>query len=155
MSVQDLTQASSSVVRAKAVSVHSEWDAGHALIYTYTRFQLISTMKGQSASEFVVRQLGGHAEGYTQKVAGVRHWQPGEEVVLFLRPSMASGVLAVTGLFQGNFSVSRSASGEPMVSNGVVGASSLQSGKVQSYRGAQLTLRQLEQGVARASGGVR
>lgn len=151
MSVEELTRASSNVVRARAIESHSEWNTQHTLIYTYTRFQLLSTLKGESSTEFVVRQLGGHAEGYTQKVSGVRHFTAGEEVVLFLRPSEASGMFAVTGLFQGNFAVRRSPQGEALVSNGVAGASSLQQGSVRSYRGAQFTLRQLQQAVARAS----
>jgi hypothetical protein len=152
MSIQELSDASSNVVHARAIESRSAWNPQRTLIYTYTRFQLIETLKGDSASEFIVRQLGGSAEGYTQKVAGVRPFARGQEVVLFLRPSESGGVFAVTGLFQGNFNISRSAGGEGVVSNGVAGVSALQRGSVKTYHGEQMTYRQLRQTVQSSEG---
>ncbi len=67
----------------------------------------------------MVRQIGGTVEGITQKVAGVRHWSPGEDAVLFLQPSPAAdGTLVVTGLMQGNFLMRRTRAGHTYVSRG-------------------------------------
>src|SRR3954471_12066643 len=105
IAVEELARRADSVVEARAVASWSQWESDH-LIYTYTRFAVSRALKGGAAGSVVVRQMGGSAGGYTQKVVGIRHWTPGEEAVLFLRPSEArGGVMAVVGLMQGNFVV--------------------------------------------------
>lgn len=153
MSVEELTAASSDVVYGRAGSSHSAWDADHRLIYTYTTFSVVRTMKGASSGTVVVKQIGGSADGYTQKVAGVRRWTAGEEAVLFLRDSGEPGARTVTGLFQGDFSVKKSATGETVVSNGVPNVSSFnpRSHSLSQYRGTQLTMQELENRVKGAT----
>src|SRR6267378_8466305 len=120
VSVERLTRESSHIVEGQASQSWSQWNSQHSIIFTYTRFQVIRALKGQAPLTIVVKQPGGSAEGYTQKVAGVRHWRTGDQAVLFLRPSQEmDGTLEVTGLMQGNFLVHKNATGETMVSNGV------------------------------------
>lgn len=149
LSVERLAAESSNVLLARAVDYRSNWNADHTRIYTYTRFQAVRTMKGSLPTNFTVKQLGGSADGYTMKVAGVRGWQPGEDAVLFLRPSSDNdGTFVVTGLMQGDFRLQRQPSGEVFVSNGMHGASQLDtSGTVTQYQGSRLTLRELERRV--------
>src|SRR3954465_3004164 len=98
MSVEKLTANSTDVVEAPAIDARLSWDADRTKIYTYTRFEVRRTLKGTAPNVITVKQMGGHADGYTQKVSGVRHWQPGDEAVLFLQPSTANdGTLIVTG----------------------------------------------------------
>lgn len=147
MSVERLTRASSEVVRARAVQSWSAWNSTHTRIFTYTRFALLQRLKGQTPSTFVVKQMGGSAGGYSQHVAGVRHFATGEETLLFLHPSQAAdGTLVVTGLMQGNFRVTRSASGEPVVNNGVPGVHSFdpRSKQLASYSGSRMRLSEVE-----------
>ena len=147
--IEELASRASLVVEGRAVEQWSQWDAEHRLIYTYTRFSIAQTLKGATQSTLVVRQMGGSAGGYTQKVSGVRHWMPGEEAVLFLRPSVASdSTMSVVGLMQGNFRVYRTSAGAATVSNGVPDASELSSGR--SFSGARLPLVELEQRVRKA-----
>src|ERR1700674_5765152 len=87
VSVERLTGESSHVVEGQASQSWSQWNPQHSLIFTYTRFQVARTLKGQAPATIVVKQPGGSAEGYTQKIAGVRHWRAGDQAVLFLRPS--------------------------------------------------------------------
>ncbi|MGZ4818923.1 MAG: hypothetical protein ACXVZJ_09875, partial [Terriglobales bacterium] len=89
MSVEEMTQAATDVVEARAVSSRAAWNQQHTLIYTYTTFQVTQVLKGARAQEINVKQPGGTAGGYTQKVSGVHHAQIGEEALLFLRPSAA------------------------------------------------------------------
>jgi hypothetical protein len=145
MSVEELAQHSTHVLRARATESWSEWNADHSIINTFTRFETVSAIKGAATQRVVVMRPGGTVGNVTTKVAGVHHWKSGEEAVLFLRPSGAADkTMVVTGLIQGDFRLSRTRSGEVAVSNGVAGASALQRGSVMEYRGSKMLLRELE-----------
>jgi len=151
MSVEQLTAGAQIVVEGRALEQWSQWDASEHLIYTYTRFAVASTLKGSAAQTIVVRQMGGSAGGYTQVVSGVRHFQPGDESVLFLRPSVAGdGSMAVVGLMQGNFRVVRSADGSATAGNGVPSVSILKDGSAATFTGSRIPLAELEQRVRRS-----
>lgn len=153
MSVEKLTAQSTHIVHARALDHHAAWNADHTRIFTLTRFQVVQTLKGAAPGTITVKQLGGHADGYNMKVAGVRYWQTGEDVVLFLQQAPIDGTFTVTGLMQGDFRVARKPSGALVVSNGVPEVRELvASGEVQSYRGTQMTLQELEQRVRKAGG---
>ena len=156
MSIEQLTVSSTKVVRASAISSESSWDAEHAHIYTFTHFKPLETLKGGADSEIVVRQMGGRVGNIEQRVSGVRRWNAGDESVLFLRPSEAgNGVMAVVGLFQGNFAVQRTSRlKEAIATNGVPDAMQLDtnSGAVTQFRAAQFPLNELRQRVARVAG---
>jgi hypothetical protein len=147
VSVERLARESSHIVEGQAAESWSQWNPQHSLIFTYTRFQVARALKGQAPVTIVVKQPGGSAEGYTQKVAGVRHWRTGDQAVLFLRPSQeVDGTLEITGLMQGNFLMHKSDAGEIMVSNGVLDVSAYQasSNAVTQYRGSGMRLDELE-----------
>ncbi len=147
MGVEKLASVSTHIVEARAGQSVSQWNAEHTLILTYTNFEVRRTLKGQTPHTILVRQLGGTVDGVSQKVAGVRHWRPGEEAVLFLQPSsIPDGALVVTGLMQGNFLMRRTPQGQTFVSNGMPEASEFHAAtsEVTSYRGSNLRLEDLE-----------
>jgi len=153
MGIEALTRASTHVVEARAMGSTSQWNSEHTFIFTYTRFEVTRTLKGQTSNTIMVRQIGGTVEGITQKVAGVRHWSPGEEALLFLQPSPAAdGTLVVTGLMQGNFLMRRTRAGHTYVSNGMPDAFEYQAaaGEVTSYRGNTMQLEELESRIQKA-----
>ena len=151
MSVEELTLASSHVIEARALRSWTSWNAQHTLIYTYTTFQVTRTLKGQAADTVTVKQAGGSAGGYTQKVSGVRQFQAGEESLLFLRPSAAAdGTLVVVGLMQGDFRVYPSPSGDKLVSNGVSGGHQYDGGRVTTFSGTAMRLQDAEARIARS-----
>jgi hypothetical protein len=153
MGVEALTRASTQIVEARAIQSSAQWNPEHTLIFTYTRFEVSRTLKGEAPKAILVRQLGGTVDGITQKVAGVRHWRPGEEAVLFLQPStLPDGALVVSGLMQGNFLVSRTPDGQAFVSNGMPEAFQTQaaSGEVTSFRGSTMRLDELESRIQKA-----
>lgn len=153
MSVEDLTRSANFVVEGRAVDAWSDWNAERTVIYTYTRFAVSRSLKGSPASSIVVKQAGGVKDGLKQTLFGVRHFQVGENAVLFLRPSeMPDGTLVVVGLMQGNFRMIRSASGQTLVANGVADAHAMTSnGKITAFSGSNLTLEQLESRVRKAA----
>ncbi len=153
MSVEQMTRAATDIIEARAVSSRSAWNPQHTLIYTYTSFQVMRAVKGEAGQTVTVKQLGGSAEGYTQKVAGVHHAQAGEEALLFLRPSAArDGTYAVVGLVQGFFRMYQSADGRTMVSNGIGQVEELErgSGRVEEFTGSPMTVSEAEARIRRA-----
>lgn len=150
VSVEHLAAESTHVVLARAIDSRSSWNASHTRIYTFTRFQPLNSIKGSLAQTFTVKALGGHADGYTMKVAGVRGWQPGDTSVLFLRPE-PDGTFVVTGLMQGDFRVVGQSAGTVFVSNGISGVKQMNaSGEISGYQGTRMTLGELEQRVKKA-----
>jgi len=153
-SIEQLTHLSSVVVEAQAVQSWAQWNEAHTLIFTYTRFSVSRTLKGQPQGSVTVRQLGGTLGNIRQKVSGVRAWRTGEQTVLFLRPSEAQdGTLAVTGLMQGNFLLHRANDGSVTVSNGVPEASryDTRANSFSEFHGSSLTLANLELRVLKAA----
>ncbi len=155
MSIEELTSAASMIVEGQAAESWSAWNPQHTLIYTFTRVRVAKTLKGTAEGIVLVKQVGGSAGGYTQKVAGVRPLLDGDQSVLFLRPSEArDGTMVIVGLMQGHFHVEReSKSGSVVVNNGVEDVQQSTTTGVTEYRGAKLTLRQLEARVRRAING--
>jgi hypothetical protein len=150
MSVERLAQESSLIVRGRAGESRVEWDEAGTLMYTYTRVAVAQTWKGAAVESVVVKQPGGSDGRYTQRVSGVRYFRAGEESVLFLKPSAADESYVVAGLMQGNFRV-RQANGEAIASNGVSGVRAFDraSGVSREYRGARMTVAELESRVRR------
>ena len=155
ISLQQLTQRASTVVEARAQNSWSQWNPQHTLIFTYTRFAVMKALKGETPQTIVVRQMGGKVGTLRQTVAGVRSWRPGEESMLFLRPSAeGNGVMAIVGLMQGDFRITRTATGVT-ASNGVpqsrqYDVKQYQRGSAtpEIYTGEAMPLRQLESQVA-------
>ena len=153
LSVEELADKSTNIFRGNAVETWTAWNQQHTLIYTYTKFEVTKSLKGQAQQVVTVKQLGGQVGITVQKVAGVRHFTPGEQDLLFLQPSKDNdGTFIVTGLMQGNFLVHRSASGQMLVSNGVPEVSRLEvnSGVISRYRGSAMTVDQLESRIRKA-----
>lgn len=155
MSIEDLVRGSTAVVEGTAGQSWSQWNPEHTIISTYTRFRVLRSLKGAAVQDVLVKQMGGSAGGYQQKVAGVRMFRAGDAAVLFLRPSVANdGTMVITGLMQGNFRIESSRSGEATVTNGVPAVESFQPGApaTSAYTGSRMTLRQLETRVLQAVG---
>lgn len=151
MSVERLTEESSLIVRGRAGESWVQWEDAGTLMYTHTRVTVAQTWKGAAAGSIVVKQPGGSDGRYTQRVSGVRHFRAGDDAVLFLKPGAQADTYVVTGLMQGNFRVRQTASGEAIASNGVSGVRAYDRARgVQEYRGARMTVAELEARVRRA-----
>jgi len=104
MSVARMTDAADVIVHAQCVGSATGWDEGE--IWTFTSFQTLEVWKGAAAAHITVRLLGGRAGNLTSSVAGVPHFQPGEEVVLFLQAS-GRGDYSIVSWVQGTFRIRR------------------------------------------------
>ena len=153
MSVETLTEKAALVTEGEATRSWSQWNAQHTLIYTYTEFHVMQTLKGSAPTRLVVKQLGGTVGNTTQHVSGVRYWAPGEASVLFLRPSEAAdGTHVVVGLVQGDFRMQPLDSGEVRVSNGAPEVQWLSTTHAEVQPQGSMTLRELETRVQRMRG---
>lgn len=104
MSMNQLTQASSDIVRARVVNQVSEWNAARTQIVTITTFAVLQILKGNAPSTVQVRQLGGRVGNMTAFIPGDVTFRPQTEYVLFLEPTHSSDY-DVVGMSQGAYPV--------------------------------------------------
>jgi hypothetical protein len=122
LSLDELTQQSTAIVRASVLGSYAEFRG--SMIYTHWKVQVVDRWKGPDRSTIEVLIPGGNVRGLHQDVAGAPKLLTGKEYLLFLWTSK-SGSTYITGLSQGLFElaknatdewvVSRPASGEPML----------------------------------------
>lgn len=149
--VEELTAEASNIVEGRAVATWTSWDSNHLVLLTYTRFAVTKTLKGGATKELVVQQLGGSDGMLTQKVAGVRHFQVGENTLLFLRPGDSpNDAMVVVGLMQGNFQLATDSKGMTMANNGVPDTFVLRGSQVGTYSGTHMKLSDLESRIQKA-----
>jgi hypothetical protein len=118
LSFDELTQQSTSIVRARAISSFTEFRG--SMIYTHWKLQVVDRWKGLDRSTVEVLIPGGSTRLLHQDVAGAPKLLTGKEYLLFLWTSK-SGSTYVTGLSQGLFELSKNAAGEWMVSRAATG----------------------------------
>lgn len=112
LSMDEMIQKSTSIVRAKVSGVHSAFRGQD--IYTYYQLQVLESWNS-NAQQLEVAVPGGVVNGMRQMVAGAPALNVGDEYVIFIWTSR-SGLSQVMGLSQGLFSVKPSAAtGEPML----------------------------------------
>jgi hypothetical protein len=104
MSVAQMAQRATLIVRARCRANSAGWDAGE--IWTLTDFEIVAVWRGSAPARITVRLLGGTAGNLTSSVSGVPRFRPGEEVVLFLEPT-PRGDYSVLSWEQGTFRIRR------------------------------------------------
>jgi hypothetical protein len=100
----ELLEKSSAVARLRCIDSESFWDKGE--IWTNTRFEVLTQLKGHLPSRVVVRMLGGKLGHLNSRVDGAPAFRPGEEVYLFLW-GPAREDLGIVGWGQGTFRIRR------------------------------------------------
>jgi hypothetical protein len=146
LSVDDMVQKSTSIVRGRALGATSTQRG--SIIYTVYRVQIAEVLKGSiAAGTTEVFVPGGSFNGLRQSFAGSPSLATGTEYVIFLWTS-PKGIPQVIGLGQGVFEVKLSASGEKILSRGPIDADFLDaSGQHVHDDGLKLTLSRLQQRV--------
>jgi len=109
LSLGDLIQKSSDIVRVKVMSSYGEF-RGKA-IYTHWKLQVTERWKGAGQASVDVLVPGGSAAGFHQSVPGAPQLVTGQEYLLFLWTSK-SGAIYLTGWGQGVFSLSKNGAGD-------------------------------------------
>lgn len=123
LSLDDLIQKSTAIVRARVVDSYADFRGKE--IFTHWKLQVEEQWKGGVVAEVMVS--GGSVRGYRQGVPGAPQLTAGKEYVLFLWTSK-SGATYLTGWSQGVFELSkdntsklvatRAAAGETVVEHG-------------------------------------
>jgi len=105
---KELAQESQLVVDGTVSSVRSYWNEDHSKIFTEAVVAVGSTYKGGAAQSVRVVQLGGVVGNVRITAHGALQWKKGEEVLLFLEPSVP-GAFQVAGFSQGKYMIERDA----------------------------------------------
>ena len=104
MDLDQLAASASLVARVRCLGNEVRVEGGE--IWTFTRFEVLETLKGSAPSEINVRLLGGRMGGFVSTVDGVPRFSEGEQVFLFLESTRA-GDFSVTSWVQGTFRIRR------------------------------------------------
>ncbi len=104
MSLKELVSAADVVARVRCLGNESRWEGGE--IWTFTRFEVLETMKGAAPPTLITRLPGGRVGHIVATVDAAPRFRPGEEVVLFLERK-AAGDFSVTSWTQGTFRIRR------------------------------------------------
>ncbi len=111
---KELADESQLVVDGKVASVRSYWNEDHTKIFTETVVTVAATHKGAALPSVRVVQPGGVVGNVRITAHGALQWKKGEEVLLFLEPSVP-GAYQVAGFSQGKYTIERDASGKAFV----------------------------------------
>ena len=108
LSLEQLSQASSDVVRGRAVSQEVRWNDSHTQILTVTTVEIEQTLKGTPRRTMVIEQPGGAVGNLRVRVSGTVAFRAGASYFLFLEPAGAGSTFyRVTGMAQGAYRVYR------------------------------------------------
>ena len=105
MSLDQLTQASSNIVRARVLNQEARWNDTHTQIVTITTLEVSQTLKGHASSTVEIQQLGGTIGNLRVYVPGSHVFQSQSEYVLFLEPATGSSRYHLVGMTQGAYRV--------------------------------------------------
>jgi hypothetical protein len=103
---QELAQESALIVDGTVTGVRSYWNDDHSKIFTEATVSVGSTYKGRGGNTVRVVQPGGVVGNVRMTAHGALSWSRGEEVLLFLEPSVP-GAFQVAGFSQGKYTVER------------------------------------------------
>ncbi len=108
LSLEQLAQASTDIVRGHVISLESRWNSDHTQIVTLTTVAVEESMKGHPAQTVVIEQLGGTVANTRVRVAGTALFQSGASYMLFLEPSApGSSSYNLVGMVQGSYRIYR------------------------------------------------
>jgi hypothetical protein len=108
MSLEEVVDASESIVQGTIIRTWSAWDEGHKSIWTHYEIQVADKLKGSVPGSIVVSEPGGTVGETELQIAGTPQYEVGEEVVLFAERTPL-GYLRTCGWGQGKFRVTRTA----------------------------------------------
>lgn len=111
MSVEQLAQVATDIVRGRVISQESRWNETNTQIVTLTTIAVDQRLKGRVPATVLVEQPGGTVGTIRSHVAGTVAFRLGGEYVLFLKPAMANpSRRLLVGMMQGAYRIYRDAS---------------------------------------------
>ncbi len=105
--LSELKQSADAVVRAKVLTVRSEWNEDRTFIWTFVEVKVSRWIKNQGVEGKVVtiKTPGGTVGDITQVGSNDVAFNEKEDVILFLKKSALS-YFKVVGMYQGKFTIS-------------------------------------------------
>jgi len=111
LSLEQLSQAASDIVRGHVVSQETRWNETNTQVVTLTTIAVDQRIKGLALATVVVEQPGGTLGNIRSQVAGTVRFHLGADYVLFLEPARANpSRRLVVGMRQGAYRIYRDAS---------------------------------------------
>ena len=108
MSLDQIAEASTEIIRGHVVSQQTLWNPQHTRIYTYTTLAMDQTYKGSPPALLVVQQPGGTIGKVRVFVAGTVQFHAQTGYMLFLERSPAdSSKFLLVGMMQGAYRIYR------------------------------------------------
>src|SRR3972149_4736345 len=108
LSLEQLSQASSAIVRGRVLSQESRLSADGKQVVTLTTIAVEQSMKGRPPATVVVEQPGGAVGNRRVRVAGTIQFRPETRYMLFLEPSTSgAGRFRMVGMLQGAYRILR------------------------------------------------
>ena len=105
LSVEQMVDLSSTVVRGKVTNVWTEPDTTTQSVWTYAQVEVEKVFKGQTTTDILVLEQPGGVWGTTETIVeGVARFSVGEEGYFFVE-SLDSGRSVTAGMFQGKYNV--------------------------------------------------
>lgn len=119
LTLEQLSTRASLIFYAEVISNQTKLDEQSRSIATFTEFNIIESIKGETKTTHTIKQIGGYDPASKTKlyVHGVPTFQVGQTYVLFLPAESTLGFCSPLGLFQGSYMV-KTINGENVVSNG-------------------------------------
>jgi hypothetical protein len=105
LSVEQMVDLSSTVVRGTVTNVWTEPDATTHSVWTYAQVEVEKVFKGEITTDILVLEQPGGVWGTTETVVeGVARFSIGEEGYFFVE-SLDSGRSVTAGMFQGKYNI--------------------------------------------------
>lgn len=119
LTLEQLSTRASLIFYAEVTSNHTKLDERSGRIATFTEFNIIELIKGESKATHTIKQIGGYDPTSKTRlfIHGVPTFQVGKTYVLFLPTESTLGFSSPLGLFQGSYTV-KTVNNEKIVSNG-------------------------------------
>ena len=107
ISLERMAATADTIFHGKAISNEVKLDPVSGRVVTFTRFEIIESIKGEPGSSRTIKQIGGQLPGsnYRRVIHGVPGFNTGEEYVVFLPKASRLGFTSPIGLSQGKFDI--------------------------------------------------
>jgi len=119
ISLEQLSTRASIIFYGEVVSNEVQRDSQSGQLVTFTTFNVLESIKGNTTSTHTIKQLGGKdpEANINLRIYGIPEFQTNNRYVIFLPEKSSIGFSSPLGLHQGSFSVTTE-NGELMISNG-------------------------------------
>lgn len=119
LSLEQISSRANLIFHGRVIENNVAKDNQSGQIATFTEFEVIELIKGDTGDSHTIKQIGGQLKetGTTLRIHGVPRYTVGKTYVVFLPEKSSLGFSSPLGLHQGSFTVN-TVDGEQVVSNG-------------------------------------